>query len=107
MGVLNINHNRTVRTIVGNKREVSGEFSFSSSYSTGGETGLNKKFFGFDILDFIEIEDGEVNTSYDRDSEKVKVFLFGDTGAGNSAAIEAPDGEDLSTISVVYRSIGT
>ena len=61
---------------MGNKREVSGEFNFSSSYSTDGETGLNKKFFGFDILDFIEIEDGEVNTSYDRSSEKVKSIFI-------------------------------
>ena len=112
MGKLNI---ETVdRNILGNRRTVAGEATLSADYFNDsddadrgvGETGLNKKYFGFDSLSFVQFDPGQVSLRYDRNTERVRVFLYDDSGSGTGPADEVTDGEDLSAYTFTFYAIG-
>ena len=114
MGMIKIDHSKTDRGIIGNRRSVAGEANLSASYFNDdsdddrgqGEVGINKKYFGFDILTFIDLNSGKVSLRYDRDSERVRVFLYDDSGSGTGPAEEAPDDEDLSSVTFTFYALG-
>ena len=109
MGTLNI---KTLdRNLVGSRRSVAGEATLSADYfnsdSRGqGELGLNKMYFGFDSLSIVQLESAEVSLRYDRITERVRVFLYDDSGGGVGPAEEASDGYDLSSYTLTFYALG-
>ena len=103
----------TERSVISNRKTVFGEAILSNDYfndnnSRGqGETGLNKTHFGFDIISFVQLECPEVSLRYDKENERIRVFLYNDSGGGQTAAFEATDGYDLSNITFSYWALGT
>ena len=69
-----INTKEEDRTVMGNKRYVSGTITLVDSYATGGEP-LTAKQLGFDTLRSLSLfGEGSNLPVHDRDNGKVKVF---------------------------------
>tara|TARA_R110000765_G_C18438015_1_gene546563 strand:- start:8 stop:436 length:429 start_codon:yes stop_codon:yes gene_type:complete len=94
------------RTVIGNKRVVTGTLAFDASYPTGGEA-LTPSDLGLAKIDFISIspQDGLV-FEYDYTNEKVIVYSQGirtgaTTAADSTSGVFAEDVEDAETAVVV------
>lgn len=74
---------------MGTKRWVRGSFTFSTSYATGGETGLTAAALGIDSIEIMQLGTAaEYSLEYVAASGNVLAFYYDYDGAADGAAIQ-------------------
>ena len=98
------------RGVNGNKRWVRGSVAFSSSYATGGDTGLTAAALGLDAIEHMEINGkGAYNLEYVNASGNL-LYYYHDYDAGSDgAAIQVANTTNLSSplATVYFFALGT
>jgi hypothetical protein len=98
------------RGVNGNKRWVRGSVAFSSSYATGGDTGLTAAALGLDAVEHMEIN-GKATylLEYVNASGNVLAYYLDYDAAADGAAVQVPNTTDLSTplATVYFFAFGT
>ena len=85
------------RWVEGNKRHVRGLLTFSTSYATGGDTGLTAAAIGMDSIEFMTMADQpDYNLEYVYASGNVIAFFFDYTALASGAAIQVAATTNLS-----------
>ena len=89
---LRINTNQEDRTVVGNKRYLSGTLTLITSYATNGET-ITAKDLGFDAVSSLSVfGDGSNVPVYDSASQKIVIYTSDGT---EMSAVNVAVGEQL------------
>ena len=86
------------RWVTGNKRHVRGTFTFSTSYATGGDTGLTPAALGIDSIDQMDftLEVG-LTLDYVYASGNVIAYWDDNVAAANAAHVEVDNTTNLGT----------
>lgn len=95
--------------VEGNKRHVRGNVTFSTSYATGGDTGLTAAVLGLDFVDHMDIETvSDYLLEYVYASGNVLAFWFDYTAGASAAAVQVTATTSLAgpLATVRYHAIG-
>jgi hypothetical protein len=96
MGALTIT--TTQRGVNGNKRWVQGSVTFSTSYATGGDTGLTAAALGLDAIDHMEIgHPADYNLEYVYASGNVLAFWGDNNNASDGVFVQVTNSTDVQT----------
>lgn len=98
------------RGVLGNHRWVRGTFTFSTSYATGGDTGLTAAALGMDIIDNMDIsQQADYTLEYVYASGNVLAFYYDYDAGADGAAIQVAATTDLSTplATIRFMAFGT
>jgi hypothetical protein len=86
------------RGVMGNKRWVRGTIDFSTSYATGGDTGLTATALGMDSIEHMDIsQQADYTLEYVYASGNVLAFYGDYSEASDGAFVQVPNTTDVST----------
>lgn len=93
------------RTVVGNRRLVTGSLTQDSSYPTGGES-LTPGDLGLSDIDFIVFSADVIQCYWESSTKKVLMYYGNNDGAADGEFVEATSTDDLSAANIDFQAWG-
>ena len=93
------------RTVVGNRRLVTGSLTQDSSYQTGGES-LTPGDLGLSDIDFIVFSADVIQCYWESSTKKVLMYYGNNDGAADGEFVEATSTDDLSAANIDFQAWG-